>query len=335
VPVTPPWSKLPMRTRRQPSCALTPGLVDGHHEEMAVLKVATCQFPVSADIGSNLRYIKRQMGLAQRAGARVVHFPEGSLSGYAGTDFESFADFDWDRLHDATVEVAEHAHRLQVWAVLGSAHRTSNAHKPHNSSYVVDDSGQIAERYDKRFCSGGPDERSGDLAHYTPGDHFSVWTIDGVSCGALICYDYRFPELYREYKKLGVQLMFHSFHAAHASAERIAEVGKAIGPEFKKLNRAATHTYPGITMPAAMTTAAACNHVWISCPNSSAPQSCWAAFLVRADGVTTGRLRRNVPGVLVSSVDTEQELYDSTAPWRERAMGGVLHSGTLASYGCS
>jgi hypothetical protein len=52
---------------------------------------------------------------------------------------------------------------------------------------------------------------------------------------------------------------------------------------------------------------------------------------VRAAGVTIGRLRRNVPGVLVPTVDTEQELYDSTAPWRERAMVGALRSGTLVS----
>ena len=150
-------------------------------------------------------------------------------------------------------------------------------------------------------------------------------------CGALICYDYRYPELYREYRKRGVQLVFHSFHAAHASPEQIAAIGSAIGPQYQRLNPAATHTYPGITMPAAMTAAAACNHVWISCPNSSAPQSCWPAFFVRADGITTGRLRRNVPGVLISAVDTGQDLYDSTAAWRERAMTGTLHSGTLVS----
>ena len=130
----------------------------GHHDEMSVLKVATCQFPVGADIGINLRYIKRQMGSAHRGGARVVHFPEGALSGYAGTDFESFAGFDWDRLRDATAEVAERARQLQTWVVLGSAHRPGDAHKPHNSSYVISDSGQIVERYDKRFCSGGRDE---------------------------------------------------------------------------------------------------------------------------------------------------------------------------------
>jgi len=298
---------------------------------MSVLIVATCQFPVSADICANLRHVKRQMTMASQRGARVAHFPEGALSGYAGTDFETFAGFDWHWLSAATGDVAVHARQLGMWVVVGSAHRLSGTRKPHNSLYVIDDSGQIVDRYDKRFCAGDAGEQSGDLAHYSPGSHFCVWTIDGVCCGALICYDYRYPELYREYKKRGVQLVFHSFHAARASHERITAIGKAIGPELSALNPAATHTYPGITMPAAMTTAAACNHVWISCPNSSAPQSCWPAFFVRADGITTGRLRRNIPGVLISAVDAGQELYDSTGPWRDRALYGTLHSGTLVS----
>jgi deaminated glutathione amidase len=298
---------------------------------MAVLTVATCQFPVSADIGANLHRVKRQMVTASRRGARVAHFPEGALSGYAGTDFETFAGFDWDRLAEAAAAVADHAGRLGIWAVAGSAHRLSGARKPHNSLYVISDSGRFVERYDKRFSSGDPAGRSGDLAHYRPGGHASIWSIDGVRCGALICYDYRYPELCREYAKRGVQLVFHSFHAAHAAPEQIAAIGAAIGTQYQRLNPTATHTYPGITMPAAMTTAAACNHVWISCPSSSALQSAWPAFFVRADGITTGRLRRNVPGVLISAVDTRQDLYDSTAAWRQRAMTGTLHSGTLVS----
>jgi deaminated glutathione amidase len=139
---------------------------------MAVLTVATCQFPVSADIDANLRRIRKQMTVAAQRGARVAHFPEGALSGYAGTDFATFDGFGWDELDHATDAVREHARRLGIWTVLGSAHRFSDVSKPHNSLYVISDSGQIEERYDKRFC-GLP-----DLDHYSPGNHFSTWTVD-------------------------------------------------------------------------------------------------------------------------------------------------------------
>jgi hypothetical protein len=71
------------------------------------------------------------------------------------------------------------------------------------------------------------------------------------------------------------------------------------------------------------------NHMWISCSNTSARYSCFPSFFVRADGIITGRLRRNAAGVLVSTVDTRQRIYDGTAAWRDRAMRGVFHSGTL------
>ena len=299
---------------------------------MAFLKVATCQFPVSADVSANLRFIARQLRSASADGAQVAHFPEGGLSGYAGTDFDTFEGYDWDALHGAMKRVMDLAHELGLWVVLGSAHRLDEAYKPHNSIYVIGKSGALVDRYDKRFCAGDSSGRSGDLAHYSPGDHFSVWDINGIRCGALICHDYRYPELYREYKRQGVDLVFHSFHAANASPERIAAIGDSIGPRLRPLNPAATFTYPAITMPAMMTAMASSSHVWISCSNSSARESMWPAFFVRADGIATGRLRRNVSGVLLSSVDTDQDVYDSTAAWRDGAMEGVLHSGPVVRH---
>lgn len=47
------------------------------------LRVAAAQFPVTADIGRNLRFIRRQVRLAAGRGAQVVHFPKGALSGDA------------------------------------------------------------------------------------------------------------------------------------------------------------------------------------------------------------------------------------------------------------
>lgn len=294
-----------------------------------VLRVATCQFPVSADIRRNLGHITRQLREASRREARVVHFCEAALSGYAGVDFPSHEGFDWALLGECVDAVLDLAARLGVWVVLGSAHRLTGAHKPHNSLYIVDDHGKLIDRYDKRFCAGPASADEGDLAHYSSGNHFSVFTIDGVSCGALICHDYRYPELYREYKRRGVRLMFHSFHAGGLDARRFAAMRGYVGSELFTINPGST--LPGITQPATMIAEAGCNHLWISCPNSSARQSCWPSFFVRPDGVVTGRVRLHTAGVLISEVDTDAELYDSTVAWRDRAMAGTLHSGSLVA----
>jgi predicted amidohydrolase len=264
---------------------------------------------------------------AKEMGAHVVHFCEGALSGYAGRDFDSFQAFDWSLLKSCSLQVMQLAGELRIWVLLGSSHPLSGPglRKPHNSVYVINDHGQIVDRYDKRFCAGDQSGKTADLSHYSPGDYTCIFTIRGIRCGVLICYDYRFPELYREYKKHGVQLMFHSFHAGNVSPPQLKAMQAQVGAAFHSLNRGTT--YPEITMPASMQAAAASSHLWISCSNTSARQSCWPAFFVRADGVITGRLRRNIAGVLVSTVDPRQPLYDSTRAWRDQAMRGVLHSG--------
>lgn len=289
--------------------------------------VATCQFPVSSDIRSNARYVLRQLRDARERGAHVAHFCEGALSGYVNSDISSHDGLEWDLLEDSARRVAEEASRLRIWVLLGSSHRLTEPHKPHNSVYVIDAAGRLVERYDKRFCAGDRSGRTGELAHYSPGDHPSVFSIRGVRCGVLICHEYRYPELYREYKRRGVQLVFHSFHAGNARPARLERMRAQVGAAFHVLNRGST--LPEITMPATMQAAAASSHVWISCTNTSARESCFPSFFVRPDGVITGRLRRNRAGILISTVDPKARLYDSTVAWRERAMRGVLHSGRL------
>jgi predicted amidohydrolase len=154
---------------------------------MTVLTVATCQFPASADIRQNAGWMALQMREAARRGARVAHFPEGALSGYAGTDFGTFTGYDWDGLDCATESIRQLASELGIWVAAGSAHRFSDLSAPHNSLYVISDTGEITARHDKRFLGGT------DPDHYSPGSHLSTWDIDGIRCGALICYDYRFP----------------------------------------------------------------------------------------------------------------------------------------------
>lgn len=291
------------------------------------LTVATCQFPVDADPRRNARHALRLLRDAKARGADVAHFAECSLSGYAGSDLPDLSGLDWELLEGLTREVVAACGELGIWALLGGTHRLARGRKPHNSVYVVDSRGRIADRYDKRFCAGDRAARTGDLAHYTPGDHAAVFEIGGVRCGVLICHDYRYPELYRDYVKRGVRLLFHSFHAGHVPRARMRRLRTAVGARNLRWN--AGENLPAITMPATTIAEAANNGLWISAANTSARESCFGSFFVRPDGVTTGRLPRHRTGVLVSRVDPSAPIYDSTAAWRARAMRGVLHSGKL------
>ena len=293
-----------------------------------MIKIATSQFPMHASIARNLRHVLAHMRDGARRGAHIVHFPESALSGYAGIEFKSWRGFDWAALEAATRAVCAEARTLGIWVALGSSHRLSGANKPHNCVFVIDDRGEIVDRYDKQFCA-APSEGKEELAYFTPGDHFTTFELRGVKCGVLICHEYRYPELYREYKRRGVEVVFHSFHAGNVTPTQLKRMQAQVGARNHAFNPGAT--LPEITIPSTVHGSAANNYLWISCSNTSARESCWPSFMVRPDGVVTGKLRRNVAGVLISTIDPRKRFYDSTAAWRERAMNGQYHSGTLVS----
>ena len=250
---------------------------------------------------------------AKRRGAHLVHFPEGSLSGYAGREFASFAGYDWARLRTATEAVMTLAGEMGLWVVLGSSHPLSGAHKPHNSLYVIDARGRLVDRYDKMFCVGDARENTDDLKNYSSGDHFVTFRVRGVLCGLLICHDFRYPELYREYKRRGVQLMLHSYHN-----------GNSPQPEHGKRGNIWDYS-----VTAASQAYAAANYLWISANNTSRRHSNWPSFWVRPDGRITGRLIQHRSGVLISTLDPKETFFDASQHWRSRAMRGIYHSGTL------
>ena len=167
----------------------------------------------------------------------------------------------------------------------------------------------------ERFCCSDAKGKGFDLKYYSPGNHFAVFNIKGIRCGALICHDYRYPELYREYKRQGVRLMFHSFHMGNMTRAQWREC----------------QAMYEVTVPAAMSTYAACNHVWISVNNTCRRESCVPAFFVMPDGLVAGRLRRNQAGVLLSTVDERATFGDASVAWRQRCMGGVYHSGRVVA----
>ena len=278
-----------------------------------VLRVAGCQFPVEASIAQNLQYVLTQLQQAAEGGARVAHFCEAALTGYAGVDVPDLSTLDWEALREATKAICNAAAELNLWVLLGSTHRLSGSHLPHNCIYVISDQGEVVDRYDKRFCTGeGAPEPTLDHCHYTPGNHATVFEVDGYRCGVLICYDYRFPELYRDLKRQGVEVVFHSFHNARRDYRTF---------HYRNIWRE--------IVPATLMCHAACNHVWISAVNSAAKYSMWGSFFVRPDGRLTAKLPVHQTGVLLSDIDASLDIWDAAGPWRERALKGTLHSGEL------
>jgi predicted amidohydrolase len=280
------------------------------------IRVATCQFSVEGEIAHNRRAILEQIAEAADQQADVAHFSECALSGYAGVDIPSTADIDWNELQSATRDIASAAKRRKIWVLLGSTHHLDDRVKPHNCVYVISPQGKIVDRYDKRFCTGQAGRQATfDLCYYTPGNRAVTFEIKGVKCGVGICYDYRFPELYRELKRLGVQVLFQSFHNARSSV--VAD------PKFNIWKT---------IVPATMQCRAAENHFWVSANNSTARPSKWASFTVQPDGQIVGRLKLHRSGVLITDMAMTGNFFDAPALWREAAMNQTLHSGSLVQH---
>jgi len=261
-----------------------------------ILKIATCQFAVSASIKQNSAQIRRFLQKAKSSSADIVHFSECALSGYIGTDFATFDGYNWEMLKTETEKIISLAKRLKLWVVLGSTHRLSKPDKPYNSLYLINPTGKIVDRYDKRFCT------PGDLRRLTPGNKFVYFTVNGVKCSLLICFDIRFPEIYRALYKQGVNCVFQSFYNARQG-----------GPSV--------HTH---IMRQSMQCRAATNHFWVSMSNSSGYYSPYPSCFIRPDGVIAKQLRQNRAGLMVNKVDLKRKFYDPMAGFRDTAIAGKL-----------
>jgi predicted amidohydrolase len=242
------------------------------------------------------------LGKAKKAKADIVHFSECALSGYVGTDFPNFEGYDWQLLKEETAKIMSLAAKLRLWVVLGSTHRLTEPNKPYNCLYLIGPNGKIIDRYDKRFCT------QGDLRRLTPGDRFVSFTINGVKCSLLICFDLRFPELYRALYTQGVNCIFQSFYNARQK-----------GPSI--------HMH---IMRQTMQCRAATNNFWVSMSNSSGYYSPYPSCFIQPDGKIARQLRTNRSGLMVNTVDLNRKFYDPMAGFREMAIGGKLNNSSRA-----
>lgn len=88
--------------------------------------------------------------------------------------------------------------------IVGGSVVRSDGEDVKNTCYVYSRSGELVASYDKTHLFSPMDEDK----YFKKGDHLSLFTLDGVKCGVIICYDIRFPELVRTMALKGMDVLF-------------------------------------------------------------------------------------------------------------------------------
>jgi predicted amidohydrolase len=162
------------------------------------LRVAAVQLNSTADPAANLAVADRLTRAAAADGARVIVLPEKWTAMGSDEDLRAAAE----TLEGPAIRWARaSARELGIDLIAGSiVERVEGREKLANTSVHVDPQGELKAVYRKVHMFdvevGGRVYRESDLEE--PGDELVLsQTADGLELGLSVCYDLRFPELYR------------------------------------------------------------------------------------------------------------------------------------------
>jgi predicted amidohydrolase len=162
------------------------------------LSVAAVQMRSTRDLTQNVVRVCGAIAECASQGVRVVIFPECALTGYFPDVVTNLTSAQITRAEE---KVAEACRRAGIYAVVGSAYR--DGEKLFDSALVMAPSGLVLERYHKvHLAEDWPQ----------PGDHLSVFKVDGIKCSVIICHDERYPELVRLPVLAGARVIFYLSH---------------------------------------------------------------------------------------------------------------------------
>jgi predicted amidohydrolase len=181
---------------------------------VSILRVALVQLSADADVQANLSRAVTLAEAAARGRPNLIALPETFL--YRGPS-AGFRDSAAELPGPMTEPFVALARRAQAWILLGSlAERSGDPQRPYNTSVLLDPQGRIAATYRKRrlfdvSIDNGPSDR--ESARTTAGTETVVAVLTGaaggndVGLGLSICFDLRFPELYRELAEGGATIL--------------------------------------------------------------------------------------------------------------------------------
>ena len=178
-----------------------------------VTRVAAVQLASGPNVKGNLHEAGRLIEMAVAEGAKLVALPEYfAIMGLKDNDKVKARE----KPGAGPIQdfLSETARRHRIWLVGGSVPlECPSPEKVRNSCLVYDDAGQLAARYDKIHLFGFEmgKERYAEERTIEPGK--DVVTVDSPfgRLGLSICYDLRFPELYRAMKPVDIILVPSAF----------------------------------------------------------------------------------------------------------------------------
>jgi len=175
---------------------------------MTRLRVALVQTDAGSDVERNVAMAAELADRAAADGAQLVALPE--YLQYRGPD-DGFRASARPIPGPWSAPFADVARRRGAWILVGSLAETSgDPMRPYNTSVLIDPHGLVAGVYRKIHLfdvavDAGPVVT--ESARVSAGDRQVVADIDGVRLGLTICYDVRFPELYRALALAGAHVL--------------------------------------------------------------------------------------------------------------------------------
>jgi predicted amidohydrolase len=156
------------------------------------MKVAVAQISCSlGDPETNLLKVRDFSRRAKEAGAELIVFPEMTDTGYSMPVIQKYAA-SWTS--GFVPGLQKTARELSIAIVCGVSERVGSS--IYNSQAFIDSHGNIPAKYRKiHLYAVAPVE---EQTCFAAGDTFASFAIGGLRFGFSICYDLRFPEIYRQ-----------------------------------------------------------------------------------------------------------------------------------------
>lgn len=174
-----------------------------------LFQLACVQNSAVAEVARNIEIAGRLTREACDRGAQLVCLPE-YFSGVELRDGLLHPAAFAENRHPVLQSFADLARERQVWLLLGSLGVLAADGRIFNRAYLLDRAGGVAARYDKihmfdvELAVGQPLRESATIA---PGDHAVIAVTELGRIGFSICYDLRFPQLYRRLAQAGAEIL--------------------------------------------------------------------------------------------------------------------------------